>query len=66
MLVHKGPWRDLITVWQDALDAAGRLDNSSARADAHRSLGWAYTLLEHHVDAHTHLCAALDLYTPRR
>jgi tetratricopeptide (TPR) repeat protein len=62
-LYRRGHWHDLITSWQTALPAAGRLNHPAAQAHAHRLLASALTRLGRHPDAHTHLQHALHLYT---
>ena len=61
-LNRQGHWSDWAEAWQVALAATRRLADTSAQATAHRSLGWAYTLLGSYDLARTHLGHALDLY----
>jgi tetratricopeptide (TPR) repeat protein/transcriptional regulator with XRE-family HTH domain len=61
-LVRRGHWRDWIDTQHVALAATRRLADSSAEANAHRSLARAYTRLGRYEDAHTHYKLALDLF----
>jgi tetratricopeptide (TPR) repeat protein len=61
-LYRRGHWHDLAAAWQAALDAARRLGDQPAQAQAHRLLTWADIRLGRHQDTHTHLRCALDLY----
>jgi DNA-binding SARP family transcriptional activator/tetratricopeptide (TPR) repeat protein len=57
-----GHWQDWVATHRTALAAAERLDDRSARAHIHRSLGHAYTRLGCYDDAREQLRRALDLY----
>jgi Tfp pilus assembly protein PilF len=57
-----GHWHDLVTHWQAALDAAGRLGHRVAQAYAHRLLARSHTRLGRYADADTHHRNALALY----
>ncbi|WP_212995330.1 AfsR/SARP family transcriptional regulator [Winogradskya consettensis] len=59
-LDRAGSWTDLAAVQELALDAARRAGNLPAEAQAHYDLGFAYTHLDRHDRARTHLRAARD------
>jgi tetratricopeptide (TPR) repeat protein len=57
----QGRWHDWAATQTAAVDAAGRLGDRSAQAQAHRGLARAYTELGRLDDARTHLTGALEL-----
>ena len=59
---RRGHRHDAAAVWQAALDAARRLGDPTAQAQAHLSLAYGPNLLGRYRDAHSHLASALDLY----
>jgi tetratricopeptide (TPR) repeat protein len=61
-LDRRGHWHDQAATQHAALDAARRLADPSAQANAHRELGRAYTSLGRDDDALTQLRHALDIY----
>ncbi|MEJ3748542.1 tetratricopeptide repeat protein [Actinomycetes bacterium KLBMP 9797] len=61
-LFRWGHWRDMVAAWRPALAAAERLGDLPARAEAHRDLGHAATMLGGYADADTQLRRALDLF----
>jgi len=65
-LTRRGPWHNLTAAWHLALDAGGRLADSTMQAEAHRRLGHAYTELRRFQDADDQFRQALRLYTNTR
>lgn len=62
----RGMWNDRAACLRAALRAARRLDDRAEQARAHRGLGYAYTRMTRHDDAHVQLWRALDLYDELR
>jgi len=58
----RGHWRELITIEEAALDAAGRLGDPVRQAGAHRGLARAYARLGHDAEVEGHLAEALALF----
>ena len=61
-LERRGHWHDLATTQQVAVDAARRLADLPAQANAHGVLAGAHIRLGRFPDAGTHLGRALDLF----
>jgi DNA-binding SARP family transcriptional activator/Tfp pilus assembly protein PilF len=61
-LQRHGHWHEWVEVQQAALDAAGRLGDRRAAADAHRHLARAYIPLARFADARQHLAQALEKF----
>ncbi len=58
---RRGHGREYLAVWQAALEASAHLPDPATRAQAHRNLGLAYSMLEWHDEAVGHLHQALLL-----
>jgi DNA-binding SARP family transcriptional activator len=54
-------WHDQARIWQAALQAAERMGDPAAEADAHRGVANVHTRQDRFADAHTHYDRALDL-----
>ncbi|MEV4510853.1 BTAD domain-containing putative transcriptional regulator [Dactylosporangium sp. NPDC049525] len=59
---RRGHWDDWAAMQQTALDAAARLGNRAAQAQAHRLLANALSNLQRYDEAHAQLQCALDLF----
>jgi DNA-binding SARP family transcriptional activator len=59
---RRGHWQDWVAAQQIAVEAAGRLGDWSAQAQAHRLLANAYSNLRTYDDALSHLHQALALF----
>ncbi|MFI6599710.1 BTAD domain-containing putative transcriptional regulator [Nonomuraea sp. NPDC050536] len=61
-LDRRGRWHEQIAVQKTTLAAVLQEGDLAGQAHTHRSLGWTYTRLDRHADAHAHLRLALELY----
>ncbi|HEU5108265.1 MAG TPA: tetratricopeptide repeat protein [Micromonosporaceae bacterium] len=61
-LDYRGHWHDWLVVGRVGVEAAGRLDDPSAQALAHRLLARPHIRLRRYEDTHENLRRALDLY----
>ncbi|MFG3340916.1 BTAD domain-containing putative transcriptional regulator [Glycomyces sp. NPDC048151] len=59
--LDRGPWQDQVDIWQTAMEAARRLDDSDAEARLCRLLAEAYSQLGRSEDAHALLDRSLLL-----
>ena len=61
-LSRRGHWDSLPAIHQTGLAAALRLGDLKAQAIAHRSLGYAFSLLRQYEEAQSHFMHAIDLF----
>jgi DNA-binding SARP family transcriptional activator/Tfp pilus assembly protein PilF len=61
-LDRQGHWHESVANAQDSLEAADRMADPLARADAHRYLAGALSRVREYRDAHHHLQRALELF----